>query len=215
MNWFSNYNGDSPDDNSQNYVPYTSSSSSSSSSNTARILDGQRQNGLVQIAILPEDPDAMFRMHERVSNRNKATSYYDALNGTLESKQLAASYFSAENIDSVQEQIKQGVYEQSSGTITSVPSQDIDQMKTLMRNAYLQYAEHSPVDVPGQVARLNDIVVRHMIPRALSDARSYQQYLQDQSMLRVPMARGVMSDRIYKQLEPRPFVDVRPMKPFL
>jgi FtsZ-interacting cell division protein YlmF len=204
MNYFSN------SFTSNNWTPYDAGTNNAS---VSRILDGQRQNGLVQIAI-SEDPDARFRMHERVSNHNKSTSYYDALNGTLEWSQLAESYFSADNLQKIQESVKQAIYEKSAGSIT-VPNRDVDQMKTIMRDVYLQYAEHSPADIAGQVARLNKIVVGNVVPKAYSEAQAYLRYLQDQSMLTVPMERGGMSDRIYKQLEPRPFVDVRPSRPYL
>jgi len=192
------------------WTPYETSTNNPS---VSRILDGQRQNGPVPIAI-PEDPDARFRIHERVSNRNKSTSYYDALNGTLEWSQLAESYFSADNLQSIQDGVKQAIYEKSAGSIT-VPNRDVDQMKTVMRDVYLQYAEHSPTDIAGQVARLNKIVLDIVVPKAYSEAQGYLKYLQDQSMLTVPMERGGMSDRIYKQLQPRPFVDVRPSRPYI
>jgi hypothetical protein len=198
------------------WVPFnatTTAEQSASALQTARILDGQRQNGLVPIAI-PEDPNAFFRLRERVAHHNKSTSYYDALNGTLEWNAVAEAYFSADNQTAVQDAIRRAVSEQSAGSI-DVPPRDIDQLRSTMREVFLRHAEHAVTDVPGQVARLNKRVVDDMAPRAHNEALGYLKYLQDQSMLTVPMARGGVSDRVYKQLEPRPFVDVRPMKPYM
>ena len=173
----------------------------------ARLLEGQKQNGLVDIAVL-QDPDAMWRMHERVNVRNKATDYNDALNGELEWNVLAQVYFSAENIQIIQNGIRANVYQKSGGKI-NVPNQNIDNLKIVMRGVYMEYAEHYPKDIKGQVERLNKLVLDYAVPNVYSEAVAYFKYIVDQSTLVVPLELPQASDRNYKSLEFRPFVDYR------
>jgi hypothetical protein len=175
--------------------------------NITRLLEGQKQNGLVDIAIL-EDPDAMFRMHERVNVRNKATEYSEALNGTLEWNVLAQVYFSAENMQIIQNALRASVYKLSEGKI-NIPNQNVDNLKIIMREIYMEYAEHYPKDIKGQVERLNKLVLDYTVPNLYSEAVFYQHYLITQSTLPEPMDRPTPNDRTYKQLEFRPFVELR------
>lgn len=165
------------------------------------ILNLDKYNGRVNIAE-PEDPTVRFRMHERIANKNKASNYFDALTGNLEWNVLAQVYFSAENIQIIQNGIRAGVYHMSSGKI-NIPPQNIDTLKIIMRSIYLQHATHSPDDITGQVSTLNRMVWDYAIPSVYNEAIGYMKYTQDQSTLVVPMEMPKHIDRQFKQLEPR------------
>jgi hypothetical protein len=77
----------------------------------------------------------------------------------------------------------------------------------------MEYAEHYPKDIKGQVERLNQLVLDYAVPKLYSEAVGYMQYLVDQSTLAMPMDRPIPNDRTYKQLEFRPFVELRPAPP--
>jgi hypothetical protein len=141
-------------------------------------------------------------MHERIANRNKASNYFDALTGNLEWNVLAQVYFSAENIQIIQNGLRAGVYRMSEGKL-NVPPQNIDTLKIIMRSTYLQHAKHLPNDITGQVAELNSIVLDYAVPSVYNEAVGYMKYTQDQSTLVVPIERPQIVDRQYKQLEPR------------
>jgi hypothetical protein len=191
-----------------NWAPFENKPDPDRPMNPARLLEGQKQNGLVDIAIL-QDPDAMFRMHERVNARNKPTEYSEALNGTLEWNILAKVYFSAENMQIIQNALRANVYKLSNGKI-NIPNQNVDNLKIIMRGIYMEYAEHYPKDIKGQVERLNQLVLDYAVPQVYSEAVSYYQYLVDQSTMRTPLDRPLPNDRTYKSLEFRPFVELRP-----
>lgn len=169
-----------------------------------RILEADKYNGRVNI-MLPEDPDAKFKMHERINVKNTASNYYDALNGNWEWNPLANTFFSAENIQIIQNGIKAGVNKMSEGKIY-VPNQNIDTLKIIMRSTYLQYAEHYPNNIREQVERLNAIVLEYSVPSVFNEAIAYMKYVQDQSTLVQPMERPVALDRQYKQLEIKRFM---------
>lgn len=201
MNWFS-------DALNSTWTPFQSANVPQATTTVSRLLEGQKQNGLVDIAIL-EDPNAMFKMHERINSRNKASQYHDALNGTLEWNMLAEVFFSAENMQIIQNAIRANVYKLSQQKI-NIPNQSVDALKIIMRGIYMEYAEHYPTNIKGQVERLNKLVLDYAVPNVYSEAISYLKYLEDQSYLAVPMEIPKASDRVYKQLGFRPFVDVPP-----
>lgn len=191
-----------------NWTPFENPLQANLPTDVGRLLEGQKQNGLVDIAIL-EDPTAMFRMHERVSLRNKPSNYMDALNGNLEWNVLAQVFFSAENMQIIQNGLRASVFKHSGGKI-NIPNQNVDALKIIMRGIYMDYAEHYPTDIKGQVERLNKLVLDYTVPKVYSEAVGYFSYLISQSTLATPMDIPKATDRMYKQLEPRPFVDPRP-----
>ncbi len=73
----------------------------------------------------------------------------------------------------------------------------------------MEYAEHYPKDIKGQVSRLNQLVLDYAVPNVYSEAVGYFQYLLDQSTMRMPLDRPLPNDRTYKPLEFRPFVELR------
>ena len=174
--------------------------SSYSNFNTVEsILNLDKYNGRINIAE-PQDPTAKFRMHEKIAIKNKSSNYFDALTGNLEWNVLAQVFFSAENMQIIQNGIRAGVYKMSDEKI-NVPPQNVDTLKIIMRSIYLQHAEHSPTNIKNQVQQLNDIVLDYAIPSVYNEAIGYMKYTQDQSTLAVPMDRPFNIDRQFKQLE--------------
>jgi hypothetical protein len=168
-----------------------------------RIINMERYNGRVNIAT-PTDPDAKFKMFEKINTRNTSGTYYDALVGNWEWNTLASVFFSGKNIQIIQNGIRAGVYKMSENKIV-IPNQDIDTLKIIMRSTYLQYAEHYPDKITEQVERLNNIVLEYAIPAVYGEAVGYMKYVMDQSTLVVPMEPPLNHDRQYKQLEIKRF----------
>ena len=171
------------------------------------ILDMERYNGRVNIISQP-DPNVMFRMQERIALKNKSTSYYTALSGNdWEDNLLARTYFSAENVQIIQNGLRAGVYKMSktAGNEIVVPPQNVEQLSVIMRSIYFQYGENLATDIRGQIERLNKIVLDDVVPRVYNESMGYLKYLQDQSSLVVPLANPLHHDRNYKQLELKPW----------
>ena len=157
------------------------------------------RNGRLNL-IDPIDPEAQFKMHERITIKNSATNYYDALTGDLEPNLLADVYFSAENIQILQNGLRAGVHKMSQGKIIIAP-QNIDNLKIIMRSIYFQYAEHYPKDIRGQVELLNKHVLEYAVPSVFSEAVAYIKYLKDQSSLVVPLDLPESTGKDHKHLE--------------
>lgn len=162
-----------------------------------------KYNGRVDI--IQEPPaNIRFQMQEKIAVKNKATAYREALTGTWENNVLAQVFFSAENVQILQNGIRAGVNKMSNGQI-NVPPQNIDSLKIIMRSTYMQYVEHYAENITKQVERLNEIVLDYCVKSVYGEAVGYLKYCQDQSSLVVPFDRPVPTDREYKQLELKPF----------
>ena len=167
------------------------------------ITNPNKYNGRVNI-IEPENPNARFQMFERIAVKNKTTAYRDALEGDWENNALSQVFFSAGNIQILQNGLRAGVYKMSNNTFV-IPPQNIETLKTIMRSMYIQYAEHYATNVTGQVERLNKTVWDYAVPSVYGETMGYMKYLQDQSSLVVPLVWPQQPDRVYKQLELKPW----------
>jgi hypothetical protein len=163
------------------------------------IVQDPRMNGRVNL-IEPEDPTIQFKMQERIVLKNKSSEYRDALTGELECTPLSNAYFSAENVQIIQNGLRAGVYAKSGNQFVIAP-QNVDTLKVIMRSTFLQYAEHKKEDVPGQIAKLNDIVLGYAIHNVYNEAVSYIKYREDQSTIAVPLERPRQVDRDFKHIE--------------
>jgi hypothetical protein len=169
-----------------------------------QILHQSTFNGRVNIVEAPS-PEVQFKMQERIAVKNKTSEYRDALAGEIESNMLATVYFSAENIQIVQNGLRAGVYKMSSDKYVIAP-QNIDTLKVIMRSIFLQYAEYDMNNIKNEVSRLNKLVLDYAVPSVYNEAVGYMKYCEDQSTLVVPLELPRQSDREYKQLELKQWV---------
>ena len=168
-----------------------------------KILDLDKHNGRVNI-LETQSNNVMFSMAEKIELKNKPTDYRDALTGTWEHNLLEQMFFSAENIQIIQNAIKANVYKLSDNRYI-LPNQNINNLKIVMRGMYLQYAEHFPNNIKEQIERLNKIVLDYVVPNVYNEAISYEKYCRDASTLVVPLSRPLQHNREYKQLELKPW----------
>jgi hypothetical protein len=167
---------------------------------TQSILNYEQYNGRIHLL---DDGDPMIRikMAEKISLKNKATEYRDALSGLQEESLLSKVYFSEGNIEILQNGLRVGVYEMSNSKLI-MPPQNIDNLKIIMRSIYLQYAKHSTAEsITQQVEKLNHYVLDYAVHAVYNEAQGYMNYLRDQSTLVMPLERAVQSDRDFKHLE--------------
>jgi hypothetical protein len=174
------------------------------SSNENSLIIGESYNGRVNLIQQP-DTSIMFKMQEKIGIKNKATEFRDALNGIWETNILSQLFFSAKNIQIIQNGLRAGVYKMSGDKYIIAP-QNIDTLKIIMRSIYLQNAEHNETDITGQIERLNKMVLDYAVPSVYGEATGYVRYCEDQSSLVKPLARPLQPDREYKQLMTNPFM---------
>lgn len=172
---------------------------------TQSILDMQKYgNGRVNIVEQPP-ADIKFAMFDRIAIKNRAVDYRAPLNNGWEDTQLSDAFFSAGNIQILQNGLRAGVYNISKGEF-SIPPQNIDQLKIIMRTMFYQYARFSPTTpIRDQISELNQRVLDYVVPYLYNEAIAYVKYCEDQSSLVMPLDLPKQNERDFKGLEFRRF----------
>lgn len=161
----------------------------------------RQSNGRVDIQ--SPDTNSLFNMYDKIP-AHQCTTYRNALEGQWDTSSLSDAYFSKENIQHLQNRIREGVYIKSSSRFR-IAEQDCDALKVVMRSIYLQYSSNLPNDISEQIKALNQMVLNYCIPQVFSEAQAYLKYLTDASTMYVPMEHPVMAKDNDKQLELKPW----------
>ena len=160
------------------------------------IMNCRSTNGRVDI--ITPDMNALFAMRDRIPV-SQCVSYRDANTGNWYDTQLSDLFFSAENIRILQNGIRAGVYKRSNGKF-SIGEQNCDELKTIMRSIFLQYAQNKARGMQEQISLLNEQVLNYAIKQVYGEAEAYMKYKRDVSTLVVPIDRPIMSSTNDKQL---------------
>ena len=127
-----------------------------------------------------------FSLYDKIPVR-QTTSYKNALQGNWETTPLSNAYFNKNNIELLQDSLREGVYKLSKGRYNIGP-QNEDILKIIMRSIYLQSSMNLPTNISGQVMALNKLVLDYAIPQVCGEAEGYIKYKNDVSTLAVPLA---------------------------
>jgi hypothetical protein len=165
-----------------------------------KILDMQRYNGRINLVEQPP-PELNFAIFDRIAVKNRATDYRQPISNGWEDTRLSATFFSAPNIQILQNGLRAGVHTVSNGKF-SIPPQNIEQLKIIMRTMYYQYAQHSTtVSIAEQIRVLNKHVLDYVVPFLYNEAVAYVKYCEDQSSLIVPLELPKQNERDFKEIE--------------
>ena len=93
-----------------------------------------------RVNILGHNPADRFLLYEKPKDY-KATPYTNALIGNFQATLLSKAFFSADNVEILQNAIVAGVFEKSNKRFR-IGYQDEDTLKTIMRAMYLQYSKN-------------------------------------------------------------------------
>jgi len=159
-------------------------------------------NGRIDL-LQPPSSEKLFDLYDK--GITKSTPYTDAVQGIFYNTSLSDTFFSAENIQIIQNGLRAGVYEKSKNKFI-IDEQNQDTVKIIMRSMFLQHATHSEKNIKQQVEKLNALVLEEMIPKVYGEAIGYMNYRRDASTLVVPMTPPVMSRTNEKQLEEKPWI---------
>jgi len=135
-------------------------------------------------------------------------TYYskEAIQGQFTSNQLTELFFSATNINALQEGIRYKVYTQSNNKYI-IGRQSDQELKIIMRSIYLQYGKNLDTDCIGQTRELNKRVLDAAVPEILSNLYQYETYKRDASTLPMPLEiPSLLSTKGTKTLEIKSFM---------
>jgi hypothetical protein len=131
----------------------------------------------------------------------------DMLRGNWEKSPVSQGFFSADNVEILQNRIRKAVFDRSQPKGYVIDKQSIDEIKIIMRAIYLQYARNLPKDYPAQIEDLNTKVIDWSVPHILSAVDHYNFYINDISHLPIPLAQPQSLSRAgTRSLPANPFV---------
>lgn len=100
----------------------------------------------------------------------------EALRGVHAKTELNTRFFSRENFEYLQEQIRYRVYQQS-GNQYIVDRQNDDELKIVMRSIYMTYARHRAGELEEELKDLNEHVLAYCVKDVLTAVDHYMKYL--------------------------------------
>jgi hypothetical protein len=154
-------------------------------------------NGRVDIKT--PNTSTLFEMYDKIP-ANQCATFRNPTEGLWDETILSRAFFSQQNIQSIQNGLRAGVYHRSNGQYVIGP-QDCDSLKIIMRSVFLQNASNLPNHITEQIQALNNIVLNYCIQQVYSEAQGYMKYINDVSTLVVPIAPPVMADNTDRVLE--------------
>ena len=159
----------------------------------------QKPNGRVNI--IQPNTNALFAMKDKIAagGVTGATDFRGAMTGNWYNTKLSDTFFSAANIQAVQNGLRAGVYKRSNGQYL-ISEQNPDELKIIMRSIFLQYSANDTGNIPRQIAALNTLVLDYAIGQVYGEAEGYMKYIRDASEMYTPIAHPVMSTVNDKQL---------------
>ena len=140
-----------------------------------------------RVDILNYNPYDRFSLHDRIPTGQRSTSYRAALTGNWNDSLLSNTFFNAGDVRILQNGIKAGVHNLSSGRFT-IGDQNEDTLKIIMRSIFLQHSINLPDHITKQVEALNKIVLDYCVPQVYGEAQGYMKYKNDVSTLVVPLS---------------------------
>ena len=153
----------------------------------------QSTNGRVNILNKPEPQmKNLFAMYDKIP-ANQCATLRDPTAGIWNNTILSDAFFSAANIQILQNGIRAGVYQRSNNQYV-ISEQPCDVLKQIMRAVFLEHAVNNSTPIKSQIAALNDFVIQTCVQQLFGEAKGYLQYLQDASTLVVPLAPPTLSN---------------------
>ena len=102
-----------------------------------------------------------------------------ALKGIQCTSELSKTFFSYQNIQRIQRNIKKTVFDKTMGKYRLDVDQDFDELTIIMRAVFIEYGRYLPTQIVRQVKKLNDRVVQEVVPDIIVNIKQYYGYLAD------------------------------------
>lgn len=119
-------------------------------------------------------------------NNIKENANVDSTKNIISDTPLSKVYFSEDNIDLIQDELKQAVYNKTDNKYV-IDRQSDTELIIVMRSIFLQNSNNLPYDIKNQIIQLNKLVLDYCIPNVVSGILSYNCYLKDIANPIMPM----------------------------
>ncbi len=138
--------------------------------------------------VINYNPYDKFKLYDKIKVENKSTDYRNALQGSWCNCPLSKNFFSKENIELIQNILKEKVYQYSK---YEIGHQNENALKMNMRNIYFEHSKNLPDNIEQQISELNEILTNKLVPKIISEATAYIKYKRDISTLSRPIDRPI------------------------
>jgi hypothetical protein len=108
----------------------------------------------------------------------------EALYGRITRTPVSDMFFSAQNIDLLQDAIRLKVYN-STGIV--VGRQSDQELKIIMTSMFFRHSRHVANDITGQVREINGHVIKYAVKEVETNLKQYMAYRKDASTMPIPL----------------------------
>lgn len=108
----------------------------------------------------------------------------ESINHLLEENNVNQYFFSKENIDRIQNNIRYQVYQQSNNKINRQSDRELN---VIMRSMYLQYSSNNDNYLKSEIEYLNKLVIDYCVPKIITNLTQYIGYKKDITTMYTPM----------------------------
>ena len=143
-----------------------------------------------------QDSVSFHKSQSGISNVKKNNSYYCDGNASIANKHLlmeknplATLYYSQENIQRIQKQIRREIYKRTNGKFKVLKDADDLDMQVVMDSIFDDHAKHLPDQIIRQVKILNMHTVNLIVPNAITQIDQTSKYLKQLDKPIEPMNR--------------------------
>jgi len=157
-----------------------------------------------RIDIISRTLNNQFELSDKIPVHTTA-AFRDAMTGNWMNTPLSLAYFSSENINILQNNIRKGVFDKSNSEFV-IGLQDEDELKIIMRSVFLQNSLNLETNIREQIRDLNALVESYAIEQVYKEAISYLKYKRDASNMYALLALPSNSSTRGKTLELQRFV---------
>lgn len=147
-------------------------------------------NGRVNAIKPPPDIMHKFALQEKIPAK-QCTTYRNPI-PNRDNTLLSTIFFSANNIQILQNGIRAGVYYKSNKQYI-IAEQDCDQLKIIMNSIFTNHSLNLTHDITKQIESLNQLVLDYCIPNVFGETQGYMNYLRDVSTLKDPIPLPIMT----------------------
>lgn len=100
----------------------------------------------------------------------------DAIKGDVEQNTLSNSFFSKENVQLINDNIRYNVWTQINKSIEDI---SLENLSNIMKATFLNSADFLTCDIKKQIEQLNNKVIDHCTPIVVSEIKQYLGYIKE------------------------------------
>lgn len=156
-----------------------------------------------RIDIMSPNTNVLFAMQDKLPVQN-GNGFKDAMIGNWYDTVLSNAFFSQQNIQTLQNGLRSGVYKRSNG-VYLIGEQNEDELKVVMRSVFLQNSKNQPTHIKEQITELNQLVLDYAVGQVYGEAEGYMKYQHDVSNMYEPIEPPILSNPNDKQLFLKPW----------